>query len=185
MFTREELEALSRKEIQQLAIKANVKANQKTLALIDALLTSSEPSKVLETPERRCPLGDLSNHSGPVQSIPERQRCAGAEDALSQQLALCSLSNDTHASKDACGMDRSEEIGSEYGGAMSGSDPNADPDWEEDEGEMDTIRETLAQLLELGFSEEEAQVRQKFEVIGKRVCVHVVCSRIHSCDTNR
>ena len=146
MLQREELEALSRKDIQQLAIKANLKANQKTAALIDALLsTHARPTQGKKTVERRIPLGDVSNRTKPA-SICERQERAGAEEDLSQQLARCSLSapEATHA---------------DLGVTRPGLDAAADSYWEDDDGELEAIRETLAQLLELGFSREEAQVR--------------------------
>lgn len=49
-----------------------------------------------------------------------------------------------------------------------GVDPSGEY-WEEEEGEIETIRDTLAQLLEFGFSEEEAQV-----LLGVCVCAWVV-----------
>ncbi len=72
------LEALTRKEIQQLAMDANLKANQKTASLIDQLLCAGVafapqlsplahracPGKAPAWRRAREPLADLCNRSG-------------------------------------------------------------------------------------------------------------------------
>lgn len=166
--TREELEALSRKDIQQLAIKANLKANQKTANLIDALLAQA-PCK--EQAGHRPALCDVSNHAD--LASPHRREAHGAvnaaEDDLAEHLSRCCLSSgggplppmksNPKGDDDACAGDaqRPAEREGDTSTCHATSGPGKES-WEDEEGEMETIRETLAQLLELGFSEEEAQV---------------------------
>ena len=177
------LEALTRKEIQQLAMDANLKANQKTASLIDQLLCAGVafapqlsplahracPGKEQAGRRAREPLADLCNRGGearlsltPTMLRPEAGCCAeaadaetGEEDALSHQLAAVSLG------ALPVGEGQGEHAGAKYAGSAGQSASSASPPafapWEEEDGELETIRETLAQLLELGFSEDEAQ----------------------------
>jgi serine/threonine protein kinase len=180
---REALEALTRKEIQQLAMDANIKANQKTASLIDQLLGAGVAfapqlsplahracaGKESEGRRAREPLADLCNRSGEARILltPTMPRPAagcraaaadaetGEEDALSHQLAAVSLG------ALPAGEGHGEHAGAKHVGAAGQSASSASPPvfapWEEEDGELETIRETLAQLLELGFSEDEAQ----------------------------
>ena len=188
--SRAALEALSRKEIQQLAMDANLRANQKTASLIEQLLGAGEGALSAwadaapshhegccgkEPPGRtRAPLADVSNgnagSAAKLSMTPPMPRpaegagaaCAGGdEDALARQLAAVSLgalpagsgADEEHGEPPHAAVAHADAA---VESASSASPPGFAP-WEEEEGELETIRETLAQLLELGFSEEEAQ----------------------------
>ena len=186
--TREELEGLSRKEIQQLAMDANLKANQKTVNLIEQLVKLSgircDSPKAAE--KLRTPLKDISSSENKhtadrkVQERPALAANCDEEDQLSRQLASCSLATGSperpEQSDDlggelaqqlaACSLSAADEsstsprqstASSVCAVSGDGADVDTEP-WEDQEGEMETIRDTLAQLLALGFSADEAQV---------------------------
>jgi len=89
------------------------------------------------------------------------------EGELSEKLSMCSLGGKEQKNGKPRKEDESEVAASDDGRVVvkdlqhssSGNHrgPLESPGEEEEESEMETIRETLAQLLELGFSEEEAQ----------------------------
>ena len=172
--TRAELEALSRKEIQQLAMDASLKANQKTSALIEQILAgqggqATSPAQC-KSAAPRTPLGDVSNGGSSDANIAAPDgHGAAEEDELAQQFAACSFSEKRRRRQSSrLSLSRSLRE-AELSPGPAASPPALDGSasretvssastlgWEE-EGELETIRETLAQLLELGFSNEEAQ----------------------------
>ena len=173
--TRAELEALSRKEIQQLAMDASLKANQKTSALIEQILAGQGgqvacPAQC-KSAAPRTPLGDVSNGGSSDANIAAPDgHGAAEEDELAQQFAACSFSEKRRRRQSSSRLSLSRSLReAELSPGPAASTPALDGSasretvspvsalgWEE-EGELETIRETLAQLLELGFSDEEAQ----------------------------
>ena len=177
--TRAELEALSRKEIQQLAMDASLKANQKTSALIEQILAGqggqvTSPAQC-KSAAPRTPLGDVSNGGSSDANIAAPDgHGAAEEDELAQQFAACSFSEKRRRRQSSSRLSLSRSLReAELSPGPAASPPALDGSasretvspvsgstwtlgWEE-EGELETIRETLAQLLELGFSDEEAQ----------------------------
>jgi len=147
---------------------AKLKANQKTDSLIQQLVILAQQYRAgspavsqKSTQLHRTPLADVSNcnPSGEHSATPKMPRTLGGDslphspcDGLAQKLALFSLGN----TRNEAAADESECAAS----TSTENEPQNDPSseyWEEEEGEMETIRETRAQLLELGFSEEETQ----------------------------
>ena len=118
----------------------------------------------------RTPLGDVSNGGSSDANIAAPDgHGAAEEDELAQQFAACSFSEKRRRRQSSrLSLSRSLREAELSPGpaasppALDGSasretvSPVSALGWEE-EGELETIRETLAQLLELGFSDEEAQ----------------------------
>jgi len=117
------------------------------------------------------PLGDLTNFNSKI-SAHKMSGCQTAssscrvEGELSEKLSMFSLGGKEQQNGKQRKEDESEVAASDDGMVVvkdlqvsvgNHRDPLESPGEEEEESEMETIRETLAQLLELGFSEEEAQ----------------------------
>ena len=117
------------------------------------------------------PLGDLTNFNIKI-SAHKMSGCQTAsssrqvEGELSEKLSMFSLGGKEEQNGKQRKEDESEVAASDDGVVVvkdlqdsvgNHRDPLESPGEEEEESEMETIRETLAQLLELGFSEEEAQ----------------------------
>lgn len=105
-LSREELEALSRKEIQQLAIDAQLKANQKTVTLVEQLVILAQqrrdgaatPSSTHKTPLlQRTPLADVSNRCRATPHMPfgspPQSTSSPHKTPLLQRTSLADVSN--------------------------------------------------------------------------------------------